>query len=152
VSSGWSYRHEYAAWSAHLSGDVQQVALRVGLLFWKSHDFVGLAHCLCSSQCSFVSDKHASGSQDRDEQGERPESASAEALPQPPASAAAARQPRMCAAPGCGAMRGLKRCGGCGTVRYCSEACSRVHWREHRAECRRLQAERAAAAGAPGQQ
>ena len=54
--------------------------------------------------------------------------------------------PRICAAPGCGATRGLHRCGGCGTVRYCSEACSRVHWREHRAECRRLQAERAAAA------
>ncbi len=56
------------------------------------------------------------------------------------------RRPRVCAAPGCGATRGLKRCGGCGTVRYCSEACSRVHWREHKAGCRRLQGERAAAA------
>ena len=56
--------------------------------------------------------------------------------------------PRVCAAPGCGAMRGLRRCGGCGTVRYCSTACSRAHWREHRAECRRLQAEQAAGAEA----
>ena len=54
------------------------------------------------------------------------------------------RLPRVCAAPGCGAIHGLKRCGGCGMVRYCSEACSRAHWRAHKAECRRLQAERAA--------
>ena len=56
--------------------------------------------------------------------------------------------PRVCAAPGCGATRGLRFCGGCGMVRYCSTACSRAHWREHRAECRRLQAEQAAAAAA----
>ncbi len=63
-----------------------------------------------------------------------------------PAEQPAAKPARMCAAPGCGATRGLKRCGGCGTVRYCSANCSRAHWREHKAECRRLQAERAAAA------
>lgn len=34
--------------------------------------------------------------------------------PQPPT-------PRMCAAPGCGATRGLRRCSGCHTVRYCGE-------------------------------
>ena len=62
------------------------------------------------------------------------------------ASAQPTRPPRVCAAPGCGATSGLKRCGGCGSVRYCSAECSRVHWLEHRAECRRLQAERAAAA------
>ena len=56
------------------------------------------------------------------------------------------RQPRICAAPGCGATHGLRLCGGCGSVRYCSEACSRAHWRAHRADCRRLQAEQAAAA------
>ncbi|KAL4433720.1 hypothetical protein ABPG75_000161 [Micractinium tetrahymenae] len=49
------------------------------------------------------------------------------------------------AAPGCGNARSLRRCGGCGAVRYCSEACSRAHWREHRVECRRRQAEAAAA-------
>ena len=52
-----------------------------------------------------------------------------------------AQPPRVCAAPGCDATRGLRRCGGCGMMRYCGEACSRAHWREHRAQCRRLQAE-----------
>ena len=66
----------------------------------------------------------------------------------PSTAAAPARTPRVCAAPVCGATSGLKRCGGCGTVRYCSTECSRAHWREHRAECRRLQAERAAATAA----
>ena len=61
------------------------------------------------------------------------------------------RPPRVCAAPGCGATSGLRLCAGCTTVRYCSEACSRAHWREHRAECRRLRAERAAAAGGGGE-
>ena len=41
-------RFEYAAWSAHLSGDVQQVALPVCLLIWQAHDFVEPAHCPCS--------------------------------------------------------------------------------------------------------
>ena len=54
--------------------------------------------------------------------------------------------PRVCAAPGCGATNGLKRCGGCGTVRYCSQACCKAHWPAHKAECRRLQVERAAVA------
>lgn len=52
-----------------------------------------------------------------------------------------------CAAPGCSATHGLRLCAGCHAVRYCSEACSRAHWRVHKAECRRLQAARAAAAG-----
>ena len=55
---------------------------------------------------------------------------------------------RMCAAPGCGGTRGLHRCGGCGAVWYCGPGCSRAHWREHRAECRRLQAATAQAAAA----
>ncbi len=62
-----------------------------------------------------------------------------------PAALAIPRPPRICAAPGCGATRGLLRCGGCGTVRYCSEACCKAHWREHKPACRRLQAEAAAA-------
>ena len=130
---------------------MQQVALHVCLLFWQVHDFVKVAHCPCSPQCSFAPGECASGSQDRTEQGEHQEFTGAEAPLAPAAPTTPARPPRVCAAPGCGATRGLKRCGGCGTVRYCSEACSRVHWREHRAECRRLQAERAAAGGAPEQ-
>lgn len=55
---------------------------------------------------------------------------------------------RICAAPGCGATRGLKCCAGCCVVRYCSTECQRKHWPAHGGECRRLQAERAAAAAA----
>ena len=65
-----------------------------------------------------------------------------------PSDTPAARAPRVCAAPGCGATTGLKRCSGCRSVRYCSVACSRAHWQEHKVECRRLQAEAAAAAAA----
>lgn len=55
-----------------------------------------------------------------------------------------AGQPRKaCAA--CGATSGLRRCKACRTVRYCGAACQAEHWQEHRAECWRLQAERAAA-------
>ena len=90
-------------------------------------------------------------------QGERADAASNEArhlaaaapsatqtapIAQPP------RPPRTCAAPGCSVTRGLRLCGGCGSVRYCGEACSRAHWRAHRAECRRLQAEQADEAAA----
>lgn len=57
-------------------------------------------------------------------------------LPLPPA-------PRICAAPGCGVTAGLRRCSGCRTVRYCSMECSRAHWQEHKADCRRAQAEAA---------
>lgn len=72
---------------------------------------------------------------------------------QPPA---ARQQPtqrpaRVCAAEGCDATRGLRRCGGCGTVRYCSEACCKAHWRAHKAECRRLQVVAKAGEGGRGQ-
>ena len=60
------------------------------------------------------------------------------APPRPPA-------PRVCANPDCGATGGLRRCAGCATVRYCSKECARAHWRARKAECRRLQAEQAAA-------
>jgi len=73
--------------------------------------------------------------------------AEAQGMPRPPVSSATAcTAPRVCAAPGCGNMCGLKRCGGCRSVRYCGEACRNAHWPEHKAECRRLQA----AAAAPG--
>ncbi len=59
---------------------------------------------------------------------------------------------RRCASLRCTNMAGAseaelptRRCGGCGAVRYCSESCSREHWRAHRAACRRMQAQRAAA-------
>ena len=63
-----------------------------------------------------------------------------------PASGLQQRRQRACDAPGCSATHGLRFCGGCGSVRYCSQDCSRAHWKAHRAECRRLQAEQAAAA------
>ena len=60
--------------------------------------------------------------------------------------------PRVCAA--CSTTSGrLRRCGGCGAVRFCSEACMRPHWHDaHKVECRRMQAEwaqQAAAAAKP---
>jgi hypothetical protein len=47
----------------------------------------------------------------------------------------------------------LKRCGGCGTVRYCSAECQRTHWRKqgHYKVCMALQTAAAAAAAAPEQ-
>lgn len=64
----------------------------------------------------------------------------------PPATAASAGPPRVCAAPGCGATEGcLRRCGACGTVRYCSEACRDAHWPAHRPECKRRRPAAAAA-------
>jgi hypothetical protein len=63
----------------------------------------------------------------------------------PPAAPPPPRAPRVCAAPGCGATTGLRRCGGCRQVRYCSTACRDAHWRAHRHECKRVQAEAAAA-------
>jgi hypothetical protein len=57
-----------------------------------------------------------------------------------PAGAAAARA--VCAA--CGAAKAsggakLRRCAGCRAVRYCSAACQKAHWREHRAACEAAQ-------------
>lgn len=78
-----------------------------------------------------------------------------QAMPQPTspshaAPATPAQQPgaqEACAA--CRATSGtLRRCGGCRVVRYCSEACSRAHWKQRKAACRRLQAQQAAAGGA----
>mgnify|MGYP001810821497 CR=1 FL=1 len=37
----------------------------------------------------------------------------------------------------------VKRCTACRTAAYCSTACQRSHWPQHKAECRRLAAERA---------
>ncbi|KAL4419067.1 hypothetical protein ABPG77_010346 [Micractinium sp. CCAP 211/92] len=45
------------------------------------------------------------------------------------------RSVRMCAVEGCGGTSGLKRCAGCGAVRYCSRQCQRAHWPAHRSAC-----------------
>jgi hypothetical protein len=36
----------------------------------------------------------------------------------------------------------LHPCSGCWTARYCSSACNAAAWPAHKAECKRLQAER----------
>ena len=79
-----------------------------------------------------------------------PSAAAAAAPPQPPRPPIPG--PRVCAAPGCSATSGLRRCRGCHAVRYCSEACSRAHWRAHKADCRRLAAEQRATAAQRQQQ
>ena len=66
----------------------------------------------------------------------------------PPAAAAERQEqqqqpaaPRVCAAEGCTSTAHLRRCSGCGRVRYCGVACHNAHWRAHRRECRRWQEE-----------
>ena len=53
-----------------------------------------------------------------------------------------------CANPRCASLAGAseaasrgRKCGGCHAVRYCSEACSKADWRQHRVACRLLQQE-----------
>lgn len=69
-----------------------------------------------------------------------PPPAPAQPAAAPPAAAGLSRPPCICGALGCGATTGLKRCGGCRAVRYCSVECCRAHWKAHKAECRRVQA------------
>ncbi|CAE8615920.1 unnamed protein product [Polarella glacialis] len=45
----------------------------------------------------------------------------------------AGRSCRTCGA--CGGLGAAFACGGCRQVRYCSEACGRGHWRQHRSVC-----------------
>ena len=56
---------------------------------------------------------------------------------------------RVCAAEGCAAATGLRRCAGCGRVLFCSVACGQAHWRTHRRDCKRWRAEAEAEAAAP---
>jgi hypothetical protein len=42
---------------------------------------------------------------------------------------------------------GMMKCTGCKQARYCREACQLVHWKVHKADCRRLSAELAAENG-----
>jgi ankyrin repeat protein len=51
-----------------------------------------------------------------------------------------------CANPGCDGA-GLKKCAGCMKVFFCGPACIRAHWPAHKAECKRIAAATAAAAG-----
>ena len=34
------------------------------------------------------------------------------------------------------------KCGGCREARYCTRACQKAHWREHKLLCQQIQAER----------
>jgi hypothetical protein len=51
-----------------------------------------------------------------------------------------------CVASGC-SEPGSQTCSGCRSVRYCSPACQRSHWKAHKKACRLQQAVAAAAAG-----
>lgn len=44
----------------------------------------------------------------------------------------------LCAADGCLETAGLKRCGQCHVVAYCSRECQREHWPRHRKVCRKI--------------
>jgi len=35
----------------------------------------------------------------------------------------------------------MKVCQGCKAARYCGPACARLHWKAHKKECRRIEAE-----------
>jgi len=43
------------------------------------------------------------------------------------------KRPKACAARG--KCQRTKKCGGCGTVYYCSKACQTTHWKRHKSEC-----------------
>lgn len=88
--------------------------------------------------------QHSLATQQRVPSVSQPQPCTAAAQPGPAPSTAIQRHapaPRVCAAPGCGTARGLRRCGGCGTVRYRSEDCRNSSWGARKAECKRLQAE-----------
>lgn len=54
----------------------------------------------------------------------------------------------VCAAEGCDATKGLKKCSGCKAVRYCCREHQVAHWAAHKHECRQRAAEMRAAAEA----
>lgn len=52
-----------------------------------------------------------------------------QAAREPDSSAGSQSSDLVCAAPGCGATQGLRRCGACGDLSYCSTAYQVSHWR-----------------------
>lgn len=84
-----------------------------------------------------------------------PDAHSAEGLPQPEAEAVLALAQRRahalgtrraCASPVCASLAGSseadsagRRCSGCKAVRFCSEACSRTDWSQHKCFCKTAQ-------------
>ena len=36
----------------------------------------------------------------------------------------------------CGVMTDVKACSGCNSVMYCSKACQKLHWKDHKASCK----------------
>jgi hypothetical protein len=51
-----------------------------------------------------------------------------------------------CLSPGCSGA-GLLKCTGCRQARYCGETCQLVHWKAHKADCKRWSAELVAGKG-----
>ena len=49
------------------------------------------------------------------------------------------KAPRLCHL--CGLASTMK-CGGCREAHYCTRACQKAHWREHKLLCQQIQAER----------
>lgn len=84
-----------------------------------------------------------------------PDQPSAEGLPQPTTEAAlslarrralALATRRSCASPVCASLAGAceaadvgRRCSGCSAVRFCSDACSRADWSQHKPFCKAVQ-------------
>lgn len=89
--------------------------------------------------------------------GAESSSAAAAAGSPAPAGASASQPQQQSAAPHkqcahCGTTEGkLLRCRGCRTVYFCSDGCQRANWAAHKAACREVQAQRAAAAGSGGE-
>lgn len=65
------------------------------------------------------------------------------------AAGGSASQPKRCA--NCGATEGkLLKCKGCRAVYFCSADCQKANWQSHKAACKEVQRQRAAAEGGGG--
>ena len=99
----------------------------------------------CAAAALRLLDEYAEPAGDPAAAGEARPAAAAQPSP---SAAALPPAPRVCAAESCTSSVHLKRCGGCGRVRYCSVACRDSHWRAHRRDCKRWRAEAEASAAA----